>query len=218
VTDHTLETSIVADGAELDPTNGTYGSFSDAYQFSNEHLFDNTLPNYLITMQRSRRSRGHFCFSRFGHRRDDEVLDEIALNPRSFINRSDREIISTLVHEMCHQWQFHYGKPSRRGYHNKQSAAKMLEVGLIPSHTGEPGGKMTGQSVSHYIQINGAFTYKWDALKASGFKLDYQDREVLRPEQPRRNKAVYIWPCCSVHAWAEPQKHFICGECKERML
>ena len=32
---------------------------------------------------------------------------------------------------MCHQWQQHFGKPSRNGYHNKQWADKMESVGLI---------------------------------------------------------------------------------------
>jgi predicted SprT family Zn-dependent metalloprotease len=58
-----------------------------------------------------------------------EVVDEIALNPRTFIDRTDREIVSTLVREMVHLWQFHFGKPGRRGYHNKQWATKMEEIG-----------------------------------------------------------------------------------------
>jgi hypothetical protein len=45
-------------------------------------------------------------------------------------------ILSTLVHEMVHVWQETYGNPSRRGYHNRQWAEKMREVGLQPSSTG----------------------------------------------------------------------------------
>jgi hypothetical protein len=33
----------------------------------------------------------------------------------------------------------------------------MEEVGLIPSSTGAPGGKRTGQSMSHYIDPDGKF-------------------------------------------------------------
>src|SRR5262245_7514086 len=76
-------------------------------------------------MQRSRRSYGYFADERFGHRRGTEVVDEIALNPRTFIDRTDRKIVSTLVHKMVHLWQFHFGKPGRRGYHNKQWGTKM---------------------------------------------------------------------------------------------
>jgi hypothetical protein len=95
------------------------------------------------------------------------------------LDERDREIVSTLVHEMVHQWQHHFGKPSRRSYHNKQWAAKVIEFGLIPSHTGKPGGKQTGQSVSHYIEENGLYDTKWQTLAASGFTLNYQDRQAI---------------------------------------
>jgi predicted SprT family Zn-dependent metalloprotease len=111
-------------------------------------------------MQRRRGSRGYFANSRFSHRRDDEVIDEIALNPATFLDCTDREIVSTAVHEMVHQWQHMFGKPGRRGYHNREWARKMVEIGLIPSHTGEPGGKQTGQRVSHHIEEGGLFDQK----------------------------------------------------------
>ena len=50
-----------------------------------------------------------------------------------------------------------FGKPSRGGYHNKEWAEKMKEVGLIPSNTGLPGGKQTGQRMTHFFTKNGAF-------------------------------------------------------------
>jgi hypothetical protein len=33
----------------------------------------------------------------------------------------------------------------------------MLAVGLIPSDTGKPGGKQTGQRMTHYIEPEGQF-------------------------------------------------------------
>ena len=50
-----------------------------------------------------------------------------------------------------------HGTPPRRSYHDRQWAAKMKEIGLQPSTTGEPGGKETGQTVTHYIVKGGAF-------------------------------------------------------------
>jgi hypothetical protein len=81
----------------LSPTEEAYGSFYEAFQVFNMALFEGELPDCLITMQRSRRSYGYFAGERFGHRRGTEVVDEIALNPRTFIDRTDREIVSTLV-------------------------------------------------------------------------------------------------------------------------
>jgi hypothetical protein len=47
---------------------------------------------------------------------------------------------------LCH-WLIH-GTPPRRSYQGRQLAAKMKEIGLEPSKTGDPGGKETGQSVT----------------------------------------------------------------------
>jgi hypothetical protein len=201
----------------LSPTEEAYQGFYIAYDFFNNAMFRPVLPDCLITMQRSKRSRGYFVGERFGHRRGTEIVDEIALNPRTFIDRTDREIISTLVHEMVHLWQFHYGKPGRRGYHNKQWAAKMNEVGLVPSHTGEPGGKQTGQSMSHYIQDDGLYDTKWNELAGTGYVLEYQDRIGVRPINPRAIKVRYACPLCSIHVWGKPELRILCAECNEQM-
>ncbi|HIE17406.1 MAG TPA: hypothetical protein EYP71_04350, partial [Dehalococcoidia bacterium] len=87
----------------------------------------------------------------------DVVVDEIALNPTHFKERTMAQTLSTLVHEMCHLWQHHFGKPPRGNYHNKQWATKMLSCGLIPSDTGREGGKQTGQNMTHYIEDGGVF-------------------------------------------------------------
>ena len=63
----------------------------------------------------------------------------------------------SLAHEMAHVWQQTHGTPPRRCYHDRQWAAKMKEIGLQPSTTGEPGGKETGQSVTHYIIPGGPY-------------------------------------------------------------
>jgi predicted SprT family Zn-dependent metalloprotease len=168
-------------------------------------------------MQRTQRSRGFFASSRFGHRRGSEVIDEIALNPRTFSGRTDCEIISTAVHEMVHQWQHHFGKPGRRGYHNKQWAAKMREIGLIPSHTGEPGGKQTGQAMTHYIEDGGSYDTKWKELESLGFTLEYQDRYAVHPHEPRREKVRYACPACSIHVWGKPELRIACVNCQQLM-
>lgn len=82
------------------------------------------------------------------------------------MNREDIEWHSTLVHEMCHLWQEDFGKPSRGGYHNRQWADKMVQVGLMPTDTGEPGGKQTGQYVTHYIIPDGRFEQVFKTLSS----------------------------------------------------
>src|SRR5246127_2499165 len=123
------------------PTEAVYKDLLYAYDYFNDVLFGGKLPPCLITMQRKPRARGYFSYERFNSRRDEQdTTDEIALNPIAFQDRTDEEILSTLVHEMVHLWQYHFGSPSRSGYHNREWADMMKRLGLPPSDTGKPGG------------------------------------------------------------------------------
>ncbi|HBB7295500.1 TPA: SprT-like domain-containing protein, partial [Citrobacter freundii] len=106
------------------PTPETYDELQRAYDFFNEKLFSNELPPCLITLQREKRTYGYCSFKRFVGRESGYTVDEIAMNPVYFSIRTIKATLSTLVHEMVHQWQFHFGEPGRRGYHNKQWAAR----------------------------------------------------------------------------------------------
>ena len=50
-----------------------------------------------------------------------------------------------------------FGKPGRSCYHNREWALKMIDIGLHPSSTGMPGGKITGQHISDYPIEGGPF-------------------------------------------------------------
>ena len=126
--------------------------------------------------------------SRFGTLDGEEITDEIALNPSHFRARTTEQNLSTLVHEMVHLWQHHFGKPSRTGYHNKEWAAMMKAVGLIPSDTGAPGGKETGQHVSHYIEADGAFDRACAELVELGFIMPYVELWTEGEEKTRKKK------------------------------
>ena len=81
-----------------------YDRLSTAYDRFNADLFAGDLPPCLITFQRARRARGYFWREAARARRGKRVADEIALNPDSFPGRSDKEVMSTLVHELVHLW------------------------------------------------------------------------------------------------------------------
>jgi predicted SprT family Zn-dependent metalloprotease len=200
------------------PTRSTYASLNAAYDHFNRTLFSGELPPCLITMQRHKGAYGRFSGERFANIDDaDEVTDEIALNPSHFADRSPTATLSTLVHEMVHLWQHHFGKPSRTSYHNREWAAKMRSVGLIPSDTGEPGGKETGQKMGHYIEDGGPFEKACAALLATNAAILYHDR-AGEDSAARRKKAAsktkYTCPGCDLNAWAKPDAHLVCGECE----
>jgi hypothetical protein len=121
------------------------------------------------------RSMGYFSFERFVSR-DQAKSDEIALNPEYFATRPVEDVLSTLVHEQVHQWQRRFGTPPRRGYHDQEFAAKMEAIGLMPSNTGTPGGKTTGEKMSHYIMANGPFIHACKELLQTSFVIVWYDR------------------------------------------
>ena len=149
-----------------------------------------------------------------------EVTDEIALNPTHFADRTQTQTLSTLVHEMVHLWQHHFGTPSRAGYHNKEWAAEMREIGLIPSDTGQPGGKDVGQKVSHYIDGGGLFARSCAAYLADGAAFLYHDRAGDAAgvrKKKAASKTRYTCPDCGLNAWAKPAIRLLCGDCNEPM-
>lgn len=166
----------------MQPTPEAYAELQQAFEHFNADLFDGELRDCLITLQRERRTYGYFSSQRFVHR-SGEQTDEIAMNPSYFGIRSIRETLSTLVHEMVHAWQFHHGKPGRRGYHNREWAARMEAVGLMPSDTGEPGGRKVGERMTHYIVAGGPFDVACAELLTREFRLSWLDR--FPPERPR---------------------------------
>ena len=197
-------------------TQAEYESFQRAYDFFNKELFGGALPPVLVTLQRKARSRGYFSAERFAGRSSRETAHELALNPDHF-GRTDEEILSTLVHEMCHVWQETLGKAPRKSYHDREWAAKMKEVGLFPSHTGEPGGKETGQRVTHYIIADGAFAASFARLRSAGFALRWQSRVDEGGQRKKAaSKTKYTCPNCGRNAWAKPDSELICGGCYDK--
>ncbi len=204
----------------INPTAENYSALTKAYSHFNLALFKQALPFCLITLQRKGGTYGYFAGSRFGDTDGKNVTDEIAINPSHFKSRTAEQVLSTLVHEMVHLWQHHFGKISRAGYHNKEWASKMKEIGLVPSSTGSEGGKETGQKVSHYIQGGGTFALSCADLLADGFVLPYvemwDDAKVKRSKAKVKTK--YTCPSCGTNAWGKSELKIICADCDEIMI
>ncbi len=203
------------------PTQRTYSSLTAAFDFFNHELFGDELPPCLITMQRHKGAYGYFSGERFMNVADhQDFTDEIALNPAHFATRSPEQVLATLAHEMVHLWQHHFGKPPRKAYHDRQWASKMRQVGLIPSDTGEPGGKETGQKMTHYIEEGGPFARACAKLLDQQPAMRYHDR-ASEDSGARRKKAAsktkYTCPGCDLNAWAKPGARLMCADCSELM-
>lgn len=208
---------------QVNPTKQTYDALNKAYEFFNKRLFGSGLPPCLVTLQRRNRAFGYFWGERFGTRDGKDVTDEIALNPRHFQERTVEQTLSTLVHEMVHLWQHHFGKPSRSAYHNKQWAAKMKAVGLYPSTTGTPGGRETGQTCSHYILKGDRFSVACAELLKAGCDIAYvevvhDEAEAKRKRETKTKFTCHGTECGGLNAWAKADAKLTCTECGLEMV
>lgn len=202
------------------PTERVADALVSAYTHFNASIFNSTLPDCLIHLHRKSKCYGYFAGDRFGEVGGGKKIDEIALNPTHFKDRSVAESLSTLVHEMVHLWQHHHGKISKPGYHNKEWAEYMRDIGLHPSSTGAVGGKETGQKVSHYIIEGGVFDTSCAELLATGYVLPYielwsENKKVAAKKAASKTK--YTCSGCGLNAWAKAGVTIACGECREVM-
>ncbi len=203
------------------PTYETYEAFQVAYDFYNQELFGGTLPNCVITMMRKKSMLGYFKDNCWEDVEDKERTDEICMNPQAFNTRPVDDTLSTLVHEMCHLWQHHYGQKQAKSknYHNREWADMMEEVGLMPSATGEPGGKTTGSKMDHYILPDGNFIAATRTLlDQEGWMLPYVsiDLEDSQKKAKKESKTKFVCPTCDEKIWGKPTTTAICEVCNVR--
>ena len=221
------------------PTEQQYNALNKAFQYFNEALFESQLPGCFLVFSRKRNAHGYMAASQW--RRVDEeshTTHEIALT-RITLYREPIKVFSTLVHEQAHLWQIVFGSPSRGGYHNQEWADKMEEIGLMPSDTGEPGGKKTGQKMTHYIIPGGKYEKAFEAmpkdfllpftswegdlmknlLSTGGTGNEPKTTGTTSPPPPSptaRNKTKYTCPKCNVNVWGRPNLDIVCGSCSEK--
>jgi len=220
------------------PTEEQFTALNQAYKYFNDVLFDGHLGGCILNFSRKKNTHGFLAPERWRRvENQSEYIHEISLTPYTFY-REPKEVFSTLVHEMAHLWQWDYGSPSRNGYHNSEWADKMIEVGLMPSHTGMVGGKKTGQKMTHYIIKDGAYerafnqmpesyllpwtTLEGDIIKAQ-LKKGKQGTKEGQPERKKqdrsklivsgRKKTKYSCAPCGYNVWGKPGLKLICGQC-----
>lgn len=208
----------------VDPTATAYMALVRGFDFFNSHIFQCRLPPCLITLRPHGRVDGYFQAGRFGHRDGSSITDEIGLNAQYFKDRSTTQIMTTLVHQMVHVLQHHYGKkPSRNGnYHNEDFAKAMDAIGLDLT-------PRTGHRIAHMIRPGGPFDQINAELLATGFDIPYV--EVWTGEASRSatagddagkagNKRAtehrtrkFVCTCCGLNAWGNAAIDLICGRC-----
>lgn len=144
-------------------------------------------------------------------------VSEIAINPEAMQLLGFRETVQTLVHEKVHQWQHEHGKESRAGYHNKQWAEKMERLGLMPSSTGEPGGRKTGQRMGDYVIADGPLD-RFIRRCPKRLRLPFMGLpSERRSSEARAGYVKYTCNSCDVVARAKAGVNIWCGDCDAQL-
>jgi len=170
------------------PTDELYSSMEIAFEHFNQQLFGSKLPPVIFTTQRQIGVMGHFSADRWVTK-GGKKCHEISINLAYVGRASIIELCQTLVHEQNHLFQYCYGKPGRSGYHNSQWSNKMESMGLMPSHTGIPGGKKTGERMADYPIRGGKFVKACSLLVTEKeYSLPWIDRfsepvQTILPEE-----------------------------------
>lgn len=197
-------------------TTEQYVNFDFAFRFLNARLFEGSLPRCLITLQRKHGVGGYFAPDRFIQRDDDQPISEIALNPSEFAQSTEKRILSIIGHEMCHLWQKEFGSVGRPKYHNLEWAKKMMSIGLVPSDTGQEGGKITGDRMNHYIRAGAPFDLACDELLRMGSIVHFIEQVHPNPverNRKRTSKSKYVCETCDLAVWGKPGLRVRCDRC-----
>jgi len=211
----------------LHPNEEVYTDLIRAFDLFNGALFVHQLSEPLFTLQNKPRMVFAFRELRFINECGDQV-HEIQLNPQICAKLSDYDVLAIIAHAMCLQWRYDFGpanangqKPSH-GYHDKVIAATMIKRGLIPSDTGEPGGKKTGYNLSHYVADGGKFDLAARELLISGFTFRWRATLKTAPdaydnaddtEPAAKSRIKCNCEICDLNAWAKPDAQLTCSIC-----
>jgi predicted SprT family Zn-dependent metalloprotease len=202
-------------------TAAIYGALFAAYDHFNRELFDNKLTETILTLNSGKKNmRGYHWDGRFQNREGNNSMAEIALNPECF-DRPDDELLSTLVHEMCHhehclihaETGLKSSKPGRGGNHTRYWVNLMEDVGLTAVQVGK-----SWQRVTHTIDAGGEFAESYKRLAATGWALNWRAiAKVSAPKKSKASKVKYTCNECGSNAWAKPETSLTCGDCDTRM-
>lgn len=235
---------VYANSRPVSPTLQVSAEWQYYYSYFNERLYDNTLPDCVITFIKQPGAYGYFCADAFRDRKGN-FAHEIAMNPVYFA-KGDTESFATLVHEQCHMWRLLFGPCNRKGgfgvpgYHDKPWADKMESIGLMPSDTGKPGGKRTGFQMLDYPIEGGPFDLACRELSIAGHTVNWRDGRELdwivedpfsdsdddcspngaATSNPRRGRrrGRFICPKCKLKASSRRDAKLLCGDCNQPLI
>jgi len=123
---------------------------------------------------------------------------EVTLNIRH-LDLPLAEQLSTLLHELLHEWQALYGKAGRGNYHNRQFRRKAALYGLIVDERGRHRGILAGKFTS--------------LLQRCGVNIEsLRSPDEYIPIRPRGHSKMRKW-CCGCTTARAVRMSATCNDC-----
>lgn len=164
-----------------------------------------------------------------------EKIQYMGINPH-YLDRTIKDVLSTICHELCHIYENAFIHIARNGYHDKQWEKLMLDCGLQPkylnksktavSHTIIEDGEFE-KFVSKFVEENGEdffslceYSRILDLKVRKELGLSEGDEDTLKPDNAdkpskkyNRNKIKYICEGCESKVWGKSGLHIKCSDC-----
>lgn len=190
------------------PTLDQFSRLQVAADLFNRELFGGQLRPVMISMVKKPNCYGVFAPDRY-EGRDGGRLHMIGLDAMTAIQRPLPELLSTLVHEQCHQLVHDTGLPKGPGGHGDGWQKEMERVGLPPVAVGN-----SWRSATHRIDPDGEFmrVFKTNAEKLE--ELPWQEASRAAGATKKKQQRVkFTCSSCGLNVWSKPSAALFCGVC-----
>ena len=204
-----------------------------AFRVLNKVYFNNELPEAVITIQSSQRAYGHITVGEIW--RDEwDSYHEINISAE-YLNRPIENIISTLLHEMCHLYAMENNikETSNNGrYHNKRfkeiAEARDLKISharYIGWSVTEPTEKLKStikeyhlDSKIEYVRMGGYAGTGGNNDGDGNGGLSGAGGQAGRAPKKKSSTRKYFCPCCKNSVRATKDVNIMCMDCQMQMI
>ncbi len=209
------------------------GFLEEAFRILNKVYFDDKLPEAVITIQSSQRTYGHITVGEVW-RDEGDTYHEINISAE-YLNRPVENIISTLLHEMCHLYAMENGikETSNNGrYHNKRfkeiAEARDLKIShqrYIGWSVTEPTEKLKStikeyhlNSPIEYVRMGGYAGAGGDNGADGDGGLNGTDGTEGKHPKKKSSTRKYVCPGCHNSVRATKDVNILCMDCSLQMV
>lgn len=205
--------------------NRVAGYLNKIFDLLNEEFFESALSRPTITIQSTPRAYGHFSL------REDTWISKLGGTHEINIGagtlaRPIEEVVSTLLHEMVHYWNYERGvQDCSRGntYHNRRFKEAAEARGLMVEHSDKYGWSHTSpaDALLEFVIENDLTDILINRNEFHGFQISGTGTHsgTATPTTPKKSSSrKYICPCCGMSVRATKVVNIGCLDCGVRMI